>query len=198
MSLCWWCCHDIGNARIGVPTMHIKYIKKKSPSFMIPCKRELPIEKDVDKYNLEGQFCTFECARSYIINKKDYQCDNKLQMLNYIRKKTLNDRKAPPLKSAPTWKLLKQFGGTLTYDEFRSDIHEWIIEDPGFTFSTPSIIKRRKHVKDKSSWKDKQELINNSSKSSEQLKIKRSKPRTNTTGFGDISSTLGIKIIVKE
>ena len=206
MSLCWWCCHDVGNSRIGVPTERIIERPRRPyvPFFMVSITPPLPIEEEITKYELEGQFCTFECARAYIIsNGNDYLCQNKLQRLNSMRRKSFKDKgiepkDIPKFKSAPTWKTLKQFGGTITYEEFRSDDEEWVIQPTGFIFNAPNVLKRRQHIAEKSTWKEKQELISKSTKSSEQLKIKRSKPRTTATGFGDISSTLGIKVIVKD
>jgi len=205
MSLCWWCCHDIGNSKIGVPTERIVERPRRPyvPFFMVSITPPLPISEDITKYELEGQFCTFECARAHIIDNGDYLYANKLQRLSFMRRQSFKDKGVatkdiPRFKSAPSWKTLKQFGGTLAYEEFRTDDEDWVIQDPGFIFNAPNVMKRRQHIAEKTTWKEKQELIHKSTKSSEQLKIKRSKPRTTATGFGDISSTLGIKVIVKE
>lgn len=205
MKACWWCCHDVGNSVIGIPTERVIERARRTPSlsFMISCPPPLPVCNKITKYELEGQFCSFECARAYIIDRRDYLYMNKLQRLCHMRKKMYHDKgiepkDIPKIKSAPSWKTLKQFGGTLTIEEFRSDTEEWVIQDPGFLIVPPDVVKRRKHITEKTTWKEKQELIQQSTKSSEQLKIKRSKPRTTATGFGDISSTLGIKVIVKD
>jgi hypothetical protein len=205
MSLCWWCCHDIGNSKIGVPTERVIRSRKpiNGPTFTVPMVVDPPVTENVEKYELEGQMCSFECARAYIIDRKDYLYENKLQRLSHMRKlafikKGINFKDIPKLNPAPTWKTLKQFGGTLTIEEFRSSKDEWVIEDPCYIFNPPDVTKRKKYVKEETTWKEKQELINNSTNSSEQLKIKRSKPRVTATGFSDISSTLGIKVIVKD
>ena len=203
MKLCWWCSHDVGNTQIGVPTERTLKHKRVAPRFMMDIAPPLPVSENIDIYELEGQFCSFECARAYIIAQKDYKYENQLQRLSHMRKhaflkKGVEFKKIPPFKSAPSWKTLKQYGGTLDIEEFRSDTTEWVIDQPGYLHNAPTVSKRRQRIVEKSSWKDKKELIEKASNPTEQLKIKRSKPRAPTTGFGDIGSSLGIKVVVKD
>lgn len=203
MNCCWWCKHDIGNARIGVPTLREYKPRLKTDSFTLNSTRPLPIEKELKKYIYEGQFCTFECARAYLIDRHDYQYEAKIQMLSYKRREIMKEKgiaykDIPRFKSAPSWKTLKEFGGKLTYEEFRSTEDEWIMHPDNVIINPVNITKKNRTITQDVTWKEKQDLIHNSVKTTEQLKIKRSNPRKNVSGFGDITSKLGIKKSTKE
>ena len=211
MTCCWWCTHEVGDAVIKVPNGMTKTSKFREAT-TIEYERMTKEEQDkvsfvrdifkgpvhdpkTLKYEVEGFFCTFECAKAYLINQGSHDFENRIYYLNHLRHLVMKEKNVNimPLKKAPSWKLLNIFGGPLTYEEFRSDTEEWTMT-PKNIIDNPMIC-RKKHqpITQKRTWKENEKIISTAHQSTDQLKIKRSNPRTNLTGFGDISSKLGLK-----
>jgi hypothetical protein len=92
--VCWWCCHNFDHMPIGLPD---KYYK--------------------ERFNLFGNFCSFNCALSYNININDNKLWDRYNLLHFLYKKMYNsDKKISP---APPRELLQMFGGPLSIQEFR-------------------------------------------------------------------------------
>jgi len=104
--LCWWCCHSFD----------------KQPRF-IPTRYD-----DIrQRYQIQGNFCSWECAKSYLINDKGnyFPCTNLHHFTSMVKKimgKTMFIKCAPPRQ----W--LKSFGGTMTIEEFRKTFTEYDVE----------------------------------------------------------------------
>jgi hypothetical protein len=216
MTCCWWCKHDVGDAIIKVPngmTKTTKYKEATTAEYERMTKEEqekvhfvrdtfkAPVhDPRTLKYEVEGFFCTFECARAYLSVQQSHDMENRIYYLNHLRRLTLKDKdkEVTLLKKAPSWKLLDIFGGPLTYEQFRSDKEEWILS-PKNIIDSPAI-GRKKHqpISQKRTWKETEKVIASSHQKTDQLKIKRSNPRANVSGFGDISSKLGLKKSTKD
>ena len=202
MVCCWWCKHDVGNAEIKIPTGEI-YKRRKNLYDGITVESPLPIPPPEDPtcYNVEGYFCSFECGKAYILQYKPTNFANLLHVFCHMRRMTLkedgiNPKDIIPLKKAPTWKALKEFGGSLTIEEFRDSDKEWILIPKNYMFEPVNIqVKKREITERPTTWKENKQLISEATKSNDQLKIKRTKPRTNVSGFGNIITSLGGKKI---
>ena len=203
MTLCWWCSHDIGNSTVKAPTNFVRArrenVKDTLPPFMNPSVNHTPIVQ----YDVEGFFCSFECARSHILSEKRHNYESAIQTLCHMRRVTMKEQgietRCAALKSAPTWKTLKQFGGTLTIEEFRDSDKEWVINPHNYISNPINVIQsNRKITEPKQTWDQNKKIIKETQSTTNQLKIKRSKPKTNVPGFSDIGSTLGIKVVVKD
>ena len=118
---CWYCCHTCENP---VP-MCCEHDKKK------------------DIFYVSGIFCSFSCAKSYIIDKYKWTSSEPLMLLDYMARNVFNsrvDHQAPPKQR------LKIFGGDLTIEEFRSGIYsnDTVLCRP--ITSSPEIYERIEHI----------------------------------------------------
>ena len=81
----------------------------------------IPIRKVEDKYQMFGNFCTAECAASYIFEMNYLNETEKMEsysMLNCIYK----SKSSTGIKFAPSKLCLKKFGGRLTIEQYRNII----------------------------------------------------------------------------
>lgn len=100
---CWWCRSGIStNIRpLGMP---IKY------------------NKENNFFDTEGIFCSFNCMCSYLhenTNVSQYKDSNSL--IYFMYKCIFNEYPYKMnIRKAPSWKLLKDYGGSLSIEEFRT------------------------------------------------------------------------------
>ncbi len=102
---CWFCRLSIPNewSPLGIP---IKYIEKTK------------------KFHTEGSFCSFNCISSYITDNSStfrYKDSGPLLFLMY-RMIFKNPVPIMQIKQAPSWKLLKEYGGHLDVEEYRKSL----------------------------------------------------------------------------
>ena len=92
---CYYCHHPFDNLPFYIP---LKYCE------------------DLDRYKLFGNFCSPNCAKSYCLSNK--LLETKLYLLSQFYKKLFG----PGFKftPAPSFLMLKEYGGTLTIEEFRN------------------------------------------------------------------------------
>ena len=92
---CWWCVHTFDT----VPCPTIKRYNSKNQT-----------------YHVEGVFCSWNCAKAYIIkNKKSHITSLGLQ--TFLHQKF--QKKTSRIKPSPSMHILKTFGGDLTIEEYR-------------------------------------------------------------------------------
>ena len=92
---CYYCHHPFDNLPFYIP---LKYCE------------------NLDRYKLFGNFCSPNCAKSYCLSNK--LLENKVYLLCQFYKKLFGPSfKFPP---APSFLKLKEYGGTLTIEEFRN------------------------------------------------------------------------------
>ena len=110
---CWWCKNSFDTLPLGCP-----------------------IRKDENKILMEGVMCSFPCVKTYIknIGCEGIRYKDSMSILNYlydIFKENSSFSKSDIFKEnnkidnelipdAPHWNLLKEFGGHLSIEEFRS------------------------------------------------------------------------------
>ena len=88
MILCWWCSHDIGKSTVKVPTNFIRArceADEDIPSFMNPSTAYRPYIK----HDVEGFFCSFECARAHLISERRPNYEAAVQTLCHMRRVTI-------------------------------------------------------------------------------------------------------------
>jgi uncharacterized protein YbaR (Trm112 family) len=71
-----------------------------------------------DYYETDGVFCSYQCCLAYIVDNKQnpmYSLSRTL-LLNMWTK----IQKNIPLTSAPPWRMLREYGGSLSIEEFRA------------------------------------------------------------------------------
>lgn len=93
---CWWCRNDFENNPIYLP---IKY------------------ENNI--FYCTGCFCSFNCCKAYLFDNYKYDVWKLNSILNtYYTKLT---KRVDDIKISCSWKMLKQYGGTMTIKEFRNN-----------------------------------------------------------------------------
>jgi len=121
---CWWCRSSFTSIPVGCP---LKY-NKNTPG-TLDSKRFEEYLKSInivsdgtnDFFETEGLFCTLSCAKSYALEQLQKTSSPKykdsLTLLNLIQYKVSNVHTEIP--SAPSWKMIDEWGGHLTPREFR-------------------------------------------------------------------------------
>lgn len=169
--LCWWCCHP--------PTEPDKFL-------------HMPFRQIVEtkKYQTVGNFCSWECMKAYAIDKYKTHVSGVICM--YIR---FMRAERTILRSAPSRLCLREFGGTMTIEEFRKNSSNsvkavlpevdhkvyQIIEQPSVTTTRESSTSNDNRMKS----------IMSAQCENEPLRLKRNRPlkRENTN---NLAHTLGI------
>lgn len=158
---CYWCRHNIPSyiLPIGCPIRYVhSNITKKYKSELSKDKymiredicsndkiyKDNIIKDNKDYYLTDGIFCSFGCAKSYIKdNIHDSLYNNSSNLLirlyndiNNININNFNDDFK--ITEAPHWRLLKNYGGHLSINDFRKGLNSisWNIKgysEPSFT-----------------------------------------------------------------
>ena len=155
---CWWCCHTFSNNPIGIP---INYVD--------------------NKFNVYGNFCSFNCALTYNFYTDSVNKWDRSSLLHLLYKKFYG-LKESNIAYAPEREFLKIFGGHMNIDEFRNAK----LQDSAYKVTYPPItsiiaqLEETKIINNGSHIKSKNVIIPvddiRIQKASNQLKLKRSKP----------------------
>lgn len=99
---CWWDRHPFNNRPIGCP---IRY----------------HVKNGVETYETEGIFCSFPCCKAYIIDKgSKVKYKDSLSLLTTLFETFITEKSYNMLPPSPSWKLLKDYGGHLSIQEYRA------------------------------------------------------------------------------
>ena len=96
---CFWCRHSFDTIPIGCP-----------------------IDYKNNTYITDGIFCSFNCCLSFINDHQTLNIYEKSHKLLLNMFKTCFD--STKVEPAPSWRILKSFGGHLTIDEFRDKFYK--------------------------------------------------------------------------
>lgn len=94
---CWWCCHPIQEDILHLPKRYIESQKK---------------------YEVYGNFCSFECMKSYNNNEHGSFKQNQMMLISMMIQDMYGS--GVHIIHAPPKECLKVFGGNMTIDEFRN------------------------------------------------------------------------------
>ena len=97
---CWWCCHKFDTSPCTLPTNYDSYKKK---------------------YTFVGVFCSWNCTKSYNIEKNDYKKAERSGLITLLVKQLYGMSESILIKSAPPRQCLKMFGGYMDISEFRDN-----------------------------------------------------------------------------
>jgi hypothetical protein len=158
-SKCWWCSYNCD------PIV------------------ELPEHYFNNMFYTNGKFCSYNCAMAYNIDLNDENISKRNSLLYLHYKKTYNT--SCIITPAPSWKILKDFGGSVTIEDFRSN---FITHTFNYLYIKPPLISRIAYV-EKTPVIEETEII----KPNEFI-LKRSKP-LNSTKY-TLESTIGLKKII--
>lgn len=98
---CFWCCNPFTCIPWGIPIKLINGV-----------------------FHVDGNFCSPECAAAYNHEQKDSAMWERYQLLNMLYNMVMSSYRK--LALAPPRRLLKQFGGYMTVDEFRMFCNQYI------------------------------------------------------------------------
>lgn len=120
---CFWCRNSFDNLSIGCPLSHVPDTTEYSYTSVIN-SNIYKIKEETDtksnSYITDGAFCSFNCCMAYIDeNKKDtlYRYSKQLLLKMY---NDMFDTKTTSISKAPHWRMLNEYGGNLSIDDFRS------------------------------------------------------------------------------
>lgn len=115
---CWWDCNPFTGKPIGIP-----YCKKQGT------------------YHLEGIFCSPECAAAYLFSQPISNSEKfkRYELLHEYINKTCQCKqdKYKRIQLAPTKKVLKQYGGYITIEQYRKGLRNY---NRKITTITPPIV----------------------------------------------------------
>jgi hypothetical protein len=133
---CWWCRTTFTTRPIGCPLLYSvatgiekerfeKHLTLNNWSNRLRTDEEgegregLDHRHQNDFFEVEGVFCSFCCCKSYVLDQRSNpKYKESLALLGQLFQ--FYHGVAPDFPRAPSWKLLKEFGGHLTVKEFRA------------------------------------------------------------------------------
>ncbi len=158
---CWWDTYTILSPSVKMPESYFNGI-----------------------FNCIGNFCSWECMMAYNIDINDENISKRTSLIYMMYKKTYNQYKE--IKQAPSWKVLIDYGGILTIDEFRNNLTINCLE---YNYIKPPIISRISYVEKIPIKKEEPDAIKN-----EDLVLKRNKPLKSSKY--NLESIMGLKKII--
>lgn len=94
---CWWCCHPFDGIPRFMPTKYDSIRKR---------------------YKVMGNFCSWQCTKAFMYFDNNYSITNNMNLLTKLIKDIHG--KTISLSCAPPKSILKNFGGKMSIEEFRS------------------------------------------------------------------------------
>jgi hypothetical protein len=180
MICCWWCCHGIDSQILRLPYKH---------------------DAKTDRFSMMGQFCSWECMKSWNMNSKNVKTSEINQFITLLKKRMTG--KISCTRQAPSRYVLESFGGTMNIEEFRKGLSNKWISMPNINFY-PLIINKYEQITkiDKRkqsvtiSEESKIDDINNSESSTDDLRLKRPIPLKKAKN--NLETLMGLKKRTKE
>ena len=165
---CWWCCNDVSGTSLSLPYKYDERLKT---------------------FQTCGNFCSWSCMKSYALDKYGLSrggiiCGNMVLMRKQLFKQIGH------IKPAPNRFKLKEFGGTMTIEDFRHN-HTEDVSVPDVIETKPVVAPLIPFI----SNTKKMEEIKNSTTNNNSLKLKRNKPLKRN--HNNLESALGLIITPK-
>lgn len=179
---CFWCRHSFDTRPLGCPVKYIHSVMEKSyVSHITKDKynmKENTTTRKMDKimanvdiqqhieitplennyYLTDGIFCSFNCALSFIKDKNNDLFYKESYSLLHTLYYDFVGKKAEKLLPAPDWRLLEEYGGSMSIKEFRESFYK-IQYEFMFTIRSVNANDDRNHDKnDKNDKNDKKEM----------------------------------------
>ncbi len=157
---CFWCRHKFKNSPIGCPIRYISSIATKT-YFSETTKDKYSIKENITNkkselftkknkhyitnntnsefsiqnggfYETDSVFCSFNCCLAFIRdNRHNHMYDHSEFLLVKLYREIFPDCKDFLIMAAPSWKLLKEYGGFLTIEKFRETFNKITYIDHG-------------------------------------------------------------------
>jgi hypothetical protein len=117
---CWWCRHH----------------------FMTPAI-QLPEDYYNDTFYCIGNFCSFNCMKSYNLDMNDSLVYKRESLMNLLYFMTYSNYK--DINPAPSWMALEEYGGTLSIEDFRKNS---IVNSKEYLVLHPPLISRQMQIEE--------------------------------------------------
>ena len=88
-------------------------------------------------YETDGVFCGVECCLAFILDNKHNRIYDMSQMLLTKMHNELNNTKAITITPASSWRVLKEYGGHMSIEKFRSNFGKIDYDYHGITRTVP-------------------------------------------------------------
>jgi hypothetical protein len=158
-SKCWWDTHYFNTPEIEMPESYFNCI-----------------------FNCIGKFCSWECMMAFNIDINDENISKRTSLIYMMYKKTYNTYKI--IKPAPSWKILVDFAGAISIDDFRKNLTINCLE---YNYIKPPIISRISYVEKIPIKQDNEDIKN------DEFVLKRTKPLKSSKY--NLESIMGLKKI---
>jgi len=117
---CWWCKNKFSNPAIQLPENYYN-----------------------ETFYCIGNFCSFNCVKSYNLDLNDTLKWNREGLIHLLYNLTYNEYKE--ISYAPHWLTLEEYGGNLTIDEFRKNS---IVNTTEFLILHPPLVSRQMQIEE--------------------------------------------------
>lgn len=168
---CWYCRNSFKEPPVRLPENYFK-----------------------GKFICTGNFCSYNCAMSYNIDLNDEKTSIRNSLINLLYQKTYNQNEL--IKPAPSWQVLKDYGGILSIEEFRNNLktntEDYVYLHPPLISSVSQISKQSNYKKLSAPMTEVEKYLSNT----EDFILKRSKPLK--TSRYSLENTMGLKIKKKK
>ena len=142
-----------------------------------------------NKYITYGIFCSYNCTMAYIFDKNLINPWEQFSLLKLLYKES-NLNSNCEIKCAPPKEILKEFGGSVSIEDYRKS---FICNDIEYRYLTPpivsiisQIIEEKKHIEEK------KKNVNKFNDYKIEYKLKRNKTIINSKN--SLDKTMGITI----
>lgn len=137
---CYWDRNPFETVPIGCPIKYIsatatkKYhseiskdmytIRESVTSLKASLIKDPSINVDAEYYyETDGVFCSFNCAKAFILDNKHNKLYDQSMILLYKMYNDVNKSTSSTFDAAPSWRLLKEYGGNLSLKDFRESFN---------------------------------------------------------------------------
>lgn len=182
----------------NINKINVHNIKFKPGSKCLWCKYsfdnpaiELPEDYFNNIFYCTGNFCSWNCAKSYNIDLNDTSTWKRESLLNLLYYKTYGE--FIDILPAPSWLLLEDFGGILKINEFRNLFN---FNNKDYLLLHPPLITRQLQIEE--SYKKSNNTTANKLENmyDNELVLKRNKPIESNNH--NLEKTMGLKKTIKK
>jgi hypothetical protein len=179
----------------SVNKVNVYNIKFKPSSKCLWCKHsfdtpaiELPEDYFNETFYCIGNFCSWNCAKSYNIDINDSSTWKRESLLNLMFYKTYGDFKE--IIPAPSWLMLEDYGGLLKIEDFRK---LFVYNNKDYLVLHPPLITRQLQIEESYKKSNNTNMAANKLENiyDGELVLKRNKP-IESTNF-NLEKTMGLK-----
>ncbi len=158
---CWWDKHSFDTPMVEIPDSYFNGL-----------------------FNCDAKFCSWDCMMAYNIDLNDENVCKRTSLIHMKYKKAYGEFRM--IKPAPSWKILEEFGGTISIDVYRMNL---ITNDVNYMYIKAPMISRISYIETVPIKKENEENFK-----VDDLVLKRSKPLKSSKY--SLESIMGIKKIV--